>query len=89
MRVGKRVTQVQLLGNDQMQYFTGTIVDAPDTDRGCRTKITVKVDGDADALWRNWSNGLHRVTCYMDVTEDLRRFCKFKGIRMIDEAKPA
>jgi len=41
-----------------MQYFTGTIVDAPDTDRGCRTKITVKVDGDADALWRNWSNGL-------------------------------
>ena len=89
MRVGQRVTQAEFIGNDMMQYFTGTIVDAPDTDRGCRTKITIKVDGDADALWRNWSNGLHRVTCYGDVTEDLRRFCKFKGIRMIDEAAKA
>ena len=33
-------------------YFTGKIIDAPDVDRGCRTKITVKVDGDADSSGR-------------------------------------
>jgi hypothetical protein len=37
---------------------TGEIVDAG---RGsCRTKITVKIDGDAEKLWKNWSNGTVR-----------------------------
>jgi hypothetical protein len=46
----------------------------------------VKVDGDPEALWENWSHGLHRVTCYGDLRKDLERFCKFKGIRLVDEA---
>ncbi|HSW46279.1 MAG TPA: hypothetical protein VLM89_11985 [Phycisphaerae bacterium] len=81
--------QAQLVEDDRLLYFSGTIVDAPDTERGCRTKITVRVDGDPEALWRNWSHGLHRVTVYGDVVPDLRRFCKFKGIRMVDEARSA
>jgi len=89
MRVGQRVTQAQLIEENQLIYFTGTVVDAPDTERGCRTKITVKVDRDADDLWRNWSHGLHRVTVYGDVAKDLRRFCKFNDIKMIDEAAKA
>jgi L-fucose isomerase-like protein len=86
MKVGQRVTQAWLVGTDKMLYFTGDIIEAPDVDRGCRTKMTVKVDGNIEKLWQNWSNGLHRVTCYGDVTADLKRFCRFKGIQLVNEA---
>jgi len=86
MRTGQKATQAILAEPDLMLSFTGDIVEAPDLDRGCRTKITLEVDGSAEHLWQNWSHGLHRVTCYGDVTRDLRRFCGFKGIRMVDEA---
>lgn len=88
MDKGRRVTQAQLVDPDKLLYFTGTILDAPDTDRGCRTKINVQVDGSANTLWRNWSSGLHRVTCYSDLTPGLKRFCRFKSIQLVDEAAP-
>ncbi len=86
MRQGQKVTQAWLTGTDQLLYFTGDIIETPDIERGCRTKITVKVDGDCEKLWQNWSKGLHRVTVYGDLTPDLKRFCRFKGITMINEA---
>ena len=86
MPAGRRVTQAILDGTSRLRYFTGEIIDAPETDRGCRTKITVKLDGDAESLWRNWSSGIHRVTCYGDIREDLERFCRFNQIEMINEA---
>jgi hypothetical protein len=89
MRLGEKVTQAILIGKDLLQYFTGEIVAAPvglEADRGCRTKIEVKIDGSATNLWRNWANGLHRQTCYGDITPDLARFCRFKEIKMINEA---
>lgn len=86
MRVGQKVTQAWLTGPDQLLYFTGNIVAVPDTERGCRTKITVRVDGSPQKLWQNWSHGLHRVTCYGDLTEDLQRFCRYKDITMANEA---
>jgi hypothetical protein len=86
MPVGPRVTQAYLVGTDLLLYFTGEVVDAPDVDRGCRTKITVKLDGDAEKLWKNWSNGLHRVTCYGDITKDMERFCRFADVKLINEA---
>lgn len=86
MRVGQKVTQAKLVGTDLVTYFTGEIIDAPDLDRGCRTKITVRIDGDPEHLWRNWSHGLHRVTCYGDVTKELELFCRFTGIEMLNEA---
>lgn len=86
MRKGQRVTQALLVGADEILYFTGQVVDAPDLDRGCRTKITVKLDGNVENLWKNWSNGLHRVTCYGDITRDLKSFCRFKNIKLTDEA---
>lgn len=85
MRIGQRVTQAILLGTKSMRYFTGTIIDAPDLDRGCRTKITVRVDGDVVKLWQNWTGGLHRQTVYGDIVADLKRFCKFAGIELINE----
>ncbi|HUT45381.1 MAG TPA: hypothetical protein VMX36_03815 [Sedimentisphaerales bacterium] len=86
MRTGQKVTQAILIGSDRLLYFTGDVLDAPDIDRGCRTKITVKVDGDAEQLWKNWSNGLHRQTCYGDVAKEMGFFCKFKDIKMVNEA---
>jgi len=86
MRVGQRVTQAWLVGTEKLLYFTGTIIESPDVDRGCRTKMTVRVDGDIEKLWQNWAHGLHRVTCYGDVTADLKRFCRFAGLEMVNEA---
>lgn len=86
MRKGK-VTQARLIGTDLMLYFTGDVVDAPDDERGCRTKITVKIDGDAEKLWENWSNGLHRSTVYGNLVKDLQRFCRFSSIRLVNEAE--
>jgi hypothetical protein len=89
MRIGQKVTETKLIGTDFMPYFTGEIVDAPvslEDDRGCRTKITVKVDGDVTNLWKNWADGLHRVTCYGDITKELGFFCRFKQIKMVNEA---
>jgi len=86
MRVGQKATQAILVGTDQILYFTGDIIATPDTDRGCRTKITVKIDGDPQKVWQNWAHGLHRVTCYGDVTADLKRFCRFKDLKLVNEA---
>jgi L-fucose isomerase-like protein len=88
MRIGQKVTQAILVGTDLIPYFTGEIVGTPvslEDDRGCRTKISVRVDGDVTRLWKNWSHGLHRVTCYGDITKELEHFCRFKEIKMVNE----
>jgi hypothetical protein len=86
MKVGQKVTQLRFVGVDLIRHFTGKIIDVPDTDRGCRTKITVEIDGDPQKLWQNWSDGLHRQTVYGDITADLQRFCRFKDIKLVYEA---
>jgi hypothetical protein len=86
MRQGQKVTQLRLIETDSVFYFTGDIIQTPDTDRGCRTQITVRIDGDAEKLWQNWSRGLHRSTVYGDITADLKRFCRFKDLKLINEA---
>lgn len=88
MRIGQRVTQAELIGTDLILYFTGEITDTLvklEHDRGCRTKFAVKVDGDVTNLWKNWSHGLHRQTCYGDITKELQHFCRFKEIDLVDE----
>jgi len=89
MRIGQEVTQAILVGMDELRYFTGSIIETPvalSDDRGCRTKITVKVDGDAARLWKNWTAGLHRQTCYGNITKEMGFFCRFNEIQMIHEA---
>ena len=44
------------------------------------------VDGDVTTLWKNWSNGLHRQTVYGNVVKELGQFCRYTGIKMVDEA---
>jgi len=92
MRISQPVTQAILVGDSTMLYFTGDIIDTPvgvQYDRGCRTKITVKVDGDITTLWKNWSNGLHRQTVYGNIRRELGQFCRYMDIKMVDEAAPA
>jgi len=89
MRIGQKVTQAILVGSDHLPYFTGEIIATPislQDDRGCRTKITVRVDGNVTNLWKNWSDGLHRQTCYGDITQELAYFCRFKDIEMVNQA---
>jgi len=89
MLIGQKVTQAILKGTDLLPYFTGEIIAAPvalKDDRGCRTKIDVRVDGDVRKLWKNWTSGLHRQTCYGDITKELEYFCRFKDIKMVNEA---
>ncbi len=89
MRRGQKVTQARIINADLLLYFTGEIIETPvslEHDRGCRTKIAVKVDGDLDKLWKNWTHGLHRQTCYGDITRELEYFCRFKEIEMVNEA---
>ncbi|MEN6334162.1 MAG: hypothetical protein ABFE01_07855 [Phycisphaerales bacterium] len=91
IRKGEKVTQAIRIGADRVLYFTGEIIDTPvgvQFDRGCRTKITVKVDGDITTLWKNWSEGLHRQTVYGDIRKELGQFCRYTGIKMVDEASP-
>jgi hypothetical protein len=86
MRIGEKVTQAILIGTDTMPYFTGEIIHIPESDRGCRTKISVRVDGNARTLWKNWAQGLHRVTVYGNVVRELEHFCRFKEIKLFNEA---
>ncbi len=86
MRKGQKVTQARLVNTERVVYFTGVITDTPDLPRGCRTKITVKIDGDAEKLWKNWSAGLHRSTCYGDISEELQHFCRFMDLELVNEA---
>lgn len=86
MSVGREVTQAILMDAGRLAYFTGRIIDTPETDRGCRTKITVKLDGSARRLWRNWQHQLHRVTVYGNITDELQQFCRFTNVELINEA---
>jgi hypothetical protein len=83
--VGQRATQALFVDTNTLLYFTGEIVDAPDLERGCRTKITVRVDGSVERLWRNWSAGLHRSTCLGDLTKDLERFARLARMNLVNE----
>jgi hypothetical protein len=89
MCVGQRVTQGILTDVDTFRFFTGSIIEAPvglEVNRGCRTKINVKVDGNITRLWQNWTAGLHRQTVYGDIAKTLGTLGRFKNIRLIDEA---
>ena len=86
MHIGQRVTQAILADMSTLRYFTGQISDVPETERGCRTQITVKLDGNAERLWQGYSAGIHRVSCYGDLSQDLARFCRLAELNIVNEA---
>lgn len=84
MPVGRKVSMARLLGTDKILFSTGDAVESPFVDRGCRTKLTVKVEN-IDQFIENWSSGLHRVIFYGDHTRDVQRYCRFAQIRLVHE----
>ncbi len=84
MPLGSRVTMARLLGTDLMLFSTGEAVDSPMVERGCRSKLTMRVDN-IDRFLHQWTSGLHRVIFYGDHTSDVERFCRFARIRLLRE----
>jgi hypothetical protein len=84
MPVNKPLTMARLIGSDTMLYSTGEAVDSPFEEWGCRSKLTMKVQN-VDKFLENWSCGLHRVVFYGDHTRDLKSYCRFAGIRLLQE----
>jgi hypothetical protein len=82
--VGGKVCMARLIGTDIMLFSTGDAVDSPMVDRGCRSKLTMRVDN-PERFLENWSCGLHRVVFYGDHTRDLNRYCRFMKIRVLRE----
>jgi L-fucose isomerase-like protein len=71
-------------GVNTMLVSTGKIVDVPNSDRGCRSQITVRV-ADARRMLEQWSHGLHRVIFYGDYLADTRRLGRFLGFDVVVE----
>ena len=84
MPVGQKISMARLIGADIMLFSTGDAVDSPFVERGCRSKLSVRVANPTHFL-ENWSCGLHRVIFYGDHTRDISRFCRFMKIRLLRE----
>lgn len=84
MPIGGKVSMARLIGTDVMLFSTGEAVDSPMVERGCRSKLTMRVE-QPERLLENWSCGLHRVIFYGDHTRDLNRYCRFMRIRVLRE----
>jgi len=82
--IGEKITMARLIGDNLMLFSTGDAVDSPFVERGCRTKLTTRVQN-IERFLESWSCGLHRVVFYGDHTRDLRRFCRFAQVRVLHE----
>jgi L-fucose isomerase-like protein len=84
MPINRPVSMARLIGTDTMLFSTGEAVDSPFVDRGCRTKLTMKVKN-IEKFLEQWSCGLHRVVFYGDHERDIRRYCRFAQLRLLQE----
>lgn len=84
MPVGHKLSMARLIGTDLMLYSTGEAVDSPFEERGCRSKLSMRVEN-IERFLSDWSCGLHRVIFYGDHTRDLSRFCRLAGVRLLRE----
>jgi hypothetical protein len=84
MRVGQVITMAKLIHQDTMLISTATIIDNPESDRGCRTKITTKV-ANARKLLEGYEGGLHRVIFYGDRVRAVRDLAGLMQFKVIEE----
>jgi len=83
-RMVMAATPFESIGVDQMLISTGTIVGVPTVERGCRTKVTVRVRN-AQRMLETWTAGLHRVLFYGDHMEDIRRLSRLLKFEVVEE----
>jgi len=84
MRTGQVITMAKLVRQDTMLISTATITDNPESDRGCRTKITTKV-ADAQKLLNGYEGGLHRVIFYGNRIRAIRDLAGLMQFRVVEE----
>ncbi len=84
MRIGQVITAAKLINVDTMLISTGKIIDTPDVNRGCRTKITTQV-ADAQKIMENYTGGLHRVIFYGDHVREIKRLAHFMPFEVVEE----
>ncbi|NQT84168.1 hypothetical protein HQ563_14165 [bacterium] len=82
-RKDQRVTIAQLMGPDTMLICPGTVLGNVWTPPagGCRTAVTVKLDGISDATQ---FPGFHQIFFYGDHERDLRDYCQMFGIEPVE-----
>jgi len=44
------------------------------------------VGGSLEKLWPIWSSGFYRLTCYDNLTRELRMLARFKKLELVNEA---
>ena len=84
MRIGQVITMAKLIRRDTMLISTGTITGNPESDRGCRTKITTSV-ADAHKLLEGYEGGLHRVIFYGDRIRAIRDLAGLMRFQVVEE----
>jgi len=84
MRIGQVITAAKLINLDTMLISTGKIIDTPDVNRGCRTKITTEV-ANAQKIMENYTGGLHRVIFYGDHVREIKRLARFMPFKVVEE----
>ena len=78
-RPGVPVTVVKILPSEKrVLLLRGESLGAFVSDRGCRSKIAVKVS-DAQRLLETWQHGWHRIVVYGDHAKDFEHFAKLVG----------
>jgi hypothetical protein len=98
LRVGETITCAKVINDDAILISTGKIIEGkmPEfDDAGCRTQITVEVNGSAQKMLENWSKDithardmmslLHRVVFYGDHTRMVHYLSHLMGFKEIPE----
>lgn len=88
MPVGHVVTTVKMdIESNSMAIHTGEAVGNVTEEKGCRTKLAVKVP-DAQLLLDNWDADIfswHKVTCYGDYRKDFLNLAKLYDTKVVQE----
>lgn len=85
-QVGQTVTQAVFLDSQQVVYFTGEVVAAADTRHNYRAQLALKVNGGVATLSQSGYPGVHGVLGNGDLAAELERFCRWKGLRLVNAA---
>jgi len=93
-KLGSTMTVANLIldadGKTKIVVSTGEVIGSPEVNRGCRTKIELKVD-DVKRMLENWPNGavscfgLHRVLVYGNWINEIKDLAKLLDLEVIEE----
>jgi L-fucose isomerase-like protein len=90
-KIGAPMTVVEYIDGNKIVISTGEVIRSPEINRGCRTKIELKVSN-AEAMLKNWHGGewvspfsLHRVLVYGNWVSEIEDLAKLLNIEIEKE----